>query len=328
VKQQVKGVLEQLSSRLGPHRFSTVKPRLWVLMYHRILPASDPRYAAEEPGMIVTPDTFRQQLRQLKQLFEMVSLSEWITRRDAQQSLPSRACAVTFDDGWLDNFEYAFPILQEENIPATLFAVSEMIGTTRQFWPNRLARVLSALTPGISLPWLEQFPGYSADKSLDREAIANLILQCKQLPDDELHAHLDNAELQMQLPSVLEPALMNWDQLRTLQQSGLVEIGSHTCNHYRLLESLNQATAAREIINSRQQLEQQLEKSVSLFCYPNGDASNVALKLVGEHYRGAVTTQRGINTATTSPLSLLRIGVHEDVSNTPAKFEARLSGWF
>src|SRR5690606_15090180 len=167
-------MLEQVASRCGPHRLSGSSPRLWVLMYHRILPAADPRFAQEEPGMIVTPDSFRQQLRILKQLFELMPLSEWIERRTSGKPLPARACAVTFDDGWLDNYEYALPILREEQVPATLFAVSHMIGTTRQFWPNRLARVLAESSANAPLPSLEKLPGYVGG-SFDREASAGLI---------------------------------------------------------------------------------------------------------------------------------------------------------
>lgn len=292
-------------------------------MYHRILPPSDPRFAQEEPGMIVTPNTFRQHLRILKELFEVMSLSEWIERRNAGKALPARACAVTFDDGWLDNFEFALPILREEQVPATLFAVSHMIGTTRQFWPNRLARVLNENRGETTFGWL---PGYSTHAPLDRERIAQLILHCKQLGDDEINAHLDAAEAELQLSALDQPALMNWEQLRAMQQAG-VEIGSHTCNHYRLLATLPTELVAREIRESKHMLEQQLERSVKLFCYPNGDVCPAAIRLVQENYLAAVTTRRGINKATTSAHELLRIGIHEDVSNTCNRFEARLSGW-
>ena len=326
VKRQIKGFIEQLASRLGPHRLGSGEPRLWVLMYHRILPAHDPRHALEEPGMIVTPDTFRQQLRTLKELFEILPLAEWIARRDAGQPLPARACAITFDDGWLDNYEHAFPILQQEGVPATLFAVADMIGTNRQFWPNRLARVLATATADTRLPWLQPF-GYSGNGTPDRESVAHLIHQCKQMRDDELHTLLDAAESDLGLLPENTPALVSWQQLREMQQAGVFDVGSHTRNHFRLLTSLPEAIAADEIIASKTRLEAELGRPVTSFCYPNGDVSPVAQALVQQQYRAAVTTRRGINSAATPVHGLLRIGVHEDVSNTRARFEARLSGW-
>lgn len=326
MKKLIKNALEQYASRLGPHRRNSSEPRLWVLMYHRILPASDPRYEREEPGMIVTPDTFRQQLRILKTLFEVMSLTEWCARRDAGRTLPARACAITFDDGWLDNYEFAFPILQEEQLPATLFAVAGMIDTQRQFWPNRLARVLGA-AQGRHVPWLERLGYYTAQTPPGREAVAQLIHQCKQMSDIELHTLLDNTEKELGLTPEPQPALVNWDQLREMQNSELFHIGSHTSNHYRLLAGLPTATLMEEIVASKHKLEAELDRPIDSFCYPNGNISPAAEALVRQHYRTAVTTQLGINRVATPTHTLLRIGVHEDAGNTRQRFEARLSGW-
>ncbi len=298
-------------------------------MYHRILPADDARFATEEPGMIVTPTTFRQQLRILKSLFEVMPLSAWLSRRDNGLPLPRRACAITFDDGWLDNYQFAFPIIKDEQIPATLFAVSHMIGTTRQFWPNRLARVLSASQPGLPVPGFEDLSRVSAPirQLVNREWLAQTILELKALSDSELDSRLQSAEKTLQLRPEAAPALMDWDNIREMQRSGLVEIGSHTCNHFRLQESLPSETLAREIIESGTRIEEQTGQAAALFCYPNGDTCSAALRLVGETYRGAVTTRRGINRIDTPAHELLRIGIHEDIGNTPTKFEAKLSGW-
>jgi peptidoglycan/xylan/chitin deacetylase (PgdA/CDA1 family) len=300
-------------------------------MYHRILPTDDVRYAGEEPGMIVTPASFRQQLRILKSLFEILPLSEWLARRDSGRPLPRRACAITFDDGWLDNYQYAFPIIQEEQTPITLFAVSHMIGTHRQFWPNRLARTLSALPSGEQLPGFEDIEALTAthrpNNRPDRESLAQTIFQLKTLSDSELDSRLRRAEEKLSLPPESSPALMTWDNARKMQESGLVEIGSHTCNHFRLQASLPTELLAREICASKTFIEEQIGKPVDLFCYPNGDTCAEALKLVGSHYRGAVITRRGINNRATPSHELLRIGIHEDIGNSPTKFEARLSGW-
>ncbi len=297
-------------------------------MYHRVLPTNDSRFAAEEPGMIVTPETFRQQLRILKSLFEILPLSEWLSRRDQCQPLPRRACAVTFDDGWLDNYQFAFPILREEQVPATLFAVADMIGTTRQFWPNRLARVLSHAQPAQPLPGFADLSITAPDRlPLSRETLARTIFELKALTDAELDSRLRTAETALQLAPEPTPALMSWDHVREMQHSGLVEIGSHTCNHFRLQASLPANILAHEIDASRARIEEQTGQPSTLFCYPNGDTCADALRLVGEHYRGAVTTRRGINRADTPAHELLRIGIHEDIGNTATKFEAKLSGW-
>lgn len=329
VKSVLKRSAEWLADRAGPHRVGRRSGSLWVLMYHRILPSSDARFVAEEPGMVVTPESFADHLRALKSLFTVLPLGEWVERRQRGLPLPPRACAVTFDDGWLDNYEFALPVLEREQTPATIFAVSHMIGTRREFWPNRLARLLTSQPQGADHPalrWLAEFdPARTAP--LDRDRISIIIDACKDLSDDAMNARLDEAESAMTQATPPPAAMLNWEQLRAMQASGLVDVGSHTCNHYRLVANLDLQLMAREIAASREFLQEQLGKPVTLFCYPNGDASPAAVNLVRQHYRAAVTTERGINAPDVDEFRLSRIGVHEESANTPTRFGARLSGW-
>lgn len=278
--------------------------------------------------MVVTPETFRLHLQTLKRLFTLLPLSEWVERNRNGKALPPRTCAITFDDGWRDNYEYALPILQEEQVPATIFAVAEMIGTQRQFWPNRLIHALNAAGANWvqHFNWLPQPALCDGKMDLSRELIASVIANCKKLSDEVIEEQLDRLEEKLGL-GAQPAALMDWQQLRSMQHTGLVEIGSHTCTHRRLVEGLDSAVLEREIVASKAILSQQLDQPVTLFCYPNGDVSKAALQLVSTHYQAAVTTRPGINRPDTPITALARIGIHEDVSNSPLRFNARLSGW-
>jgi peptidoglycan/xylan/chitin deacetylase (PgdA/CDA1 family) len=296
-------------------------------MYHRILPKADPRYATEEPGMVVTPDTFRDHLRFLGELFEFMSLNEWQQRARDEKSLPAKACAITFDDGWSDNYQYALPILQERDTPAHLFAVADMIGTNRMFWPNRVARILlehnDELAELADGKWLQ----HNGSQPPNRETVAAVISECKNLSDNEVESRLDELEGALGINHNPGPALMSWQQLGDMAAQGLVEIGSHTCNHQRLITGVSQPTLEHEIVDSKAIIQSKLGCEINSFCYPNGDHTPEAEKLVRQHYSWAVTTRRGPNNAQSDCQLLTRFGVHENISDTRTKLLARISGW-
>jgi peptidoglycan/xylan/chitin deacetylase (PgdA/CDA1 family) len=334
MKQLIKQCVISAANQFGPHRFAGLSrdPQLWVLMYHRILPKEDIRYRLEEPGMIVTPETFAMHLRQLKLHFDVMGLSEWLALRASGKPLPRRACAITFDDGWYDNYEFALPIIEQEKTPATLFAVVEKIATDFQFWPNLVSALLASNATAVMKQnpvfarALQQLP--TVKDTSDREYAAAVIKALKQSTDAEIFAALAAIDWQQQLSFELPRGLMNWDELRAMTKSGLVQVGSHTCNHKRLNAELPEADILHEVVDSKKQLAQKLPDSVDIFCFPNGDYNQAALDAVTQTYSAAVTTQRGIVNARTTPAhQLCRIGLHENVSHTPRLLGARLSGW-
>jgi len=103
-----------------------------IVMYHRVLPRPEP--FSIDPAL--SPD-FRKHLRLLKSRFRMVALGEMVAAWEAGRDLPG-AVAVTFDDGYGDNYEHAFPILKEEGVPATIFLATDFIGTGGMPWHDRV----------------------------------------------------------------------------------------------------------------------------------------------------------------------------------------------
>ena len=336
LKRIAKRSLQHIAANFGQHTRTSKEPQLLVLMYHRILPKQDPRAGLEEPGMMVTPETFRMHMSLVKQHFEVLSLSQWIKRKHNGETLPARCCAITFDDGWIDNYEYAYPVLQEFNLPATIFLVSDMIGTNLLFWPERLAHILTEIARNCpdkwnhhSLDWLK-YEAVSYDFATtppDQEQLSEIINQLKELQDDEIHERINTVETELQLDNNSHPSLLNWQQMAEMSASGLIEAGSHTCHHIRLNASQSENTLMREIVQSKSQIEKQLGQPVETFCYHNGDYSPRAVELVKQNYQCAVTTSGGWNTINTDEHLLHRIGVHEDISADKTAFLARLSGW-
>jgi peptidoglycan/xylan/chitin deacetylase (PgdA/CDA1 family) len=307
-------------------------------MYHRVLPADDERVMFEEPGMTVTPATFNTHLELINKYFVPVRLSEWVERCTSGASLPGNSCAITFDDGWSDNHEFAFPILQKWNIPATIFLVTGLIGTDMKFWPEQLARLLTALsqceydyTGNPATSWLTGImPGRNPDWRLrpDPEYLATVINNAKSFPDEEIYSQIDRIKsaLNITLPQT-KPSLLDWEQVSAMTESGLVDVASHTRTHTRLGAGISSGTLEGEIAGSKADIERQTGHRPSVFCYPNGDYSTQALAMVRNNFRCAVTTRSGWNTCGDDVHLLRRIAIHEDIANDETAFLARISGW-
>jgi peptidoglycan/xylan/chitin deacetylase (PgdA/CDA1 family) len=287
-----------------------------------------------QPGMVVYVDTFRKQLQWLRQLFYIVDLRTWLENKGA---FPDKACAITFDDGWRDTFEFAYPILQEQQVPATLFLVSDMIGTNESFWPEKLARLLlsndrqslpgearqefrSLLDLGIPQSLLKQTP--------TRESLNGIIEIAKRYPDEIMVEKVAALETKLKASQdTRSHDILGWEQVGEMVRSGLVNIGSHGRHHFRLSKTPDIEVLENEIAGSKKHIEAKVGASLELFCYPGGDVSPPAEELVRRHYHAACTTIRGWNLARTDRFRLKRISMHEDVGNDLTPFLARVSGW-
>jgi peptidoglycan/xylan/chitin deacetylase (PgdA/CDA1 family) len=326
-KRVIKRGLQLLVSTLGRPVWCFPNHSLVILTYHRILADRHPELATMQPGMVVSASTFDMHLSVLRKYFTLVHLSDWIRRSRAGNPLPPRACAITFDDGWIDNYEFALPLLRKHQAPGTLFLVSDFVGTKRRFWPERLEAVLrgarDARRWGSSeFRWLKTL-GVAPHNTPDE-----IISRAKALQDRELETLIQAMEGAVGLEVTKScPSLMDWRQAREFADSGLVEIGSHTRSHYRMGRVVSEAEAYDEIVGSKNALEERLGRPIDLFCYPNGEISSTALRVVRRHYLAACSTKRGWNSIEHDVHRLHRIGIHEGISSDYHAFLSRLSGW-
>jgi len=304
-------------------------------MYHRVLPQESPARSTEQPGMYVSPETLDLHLSELKRRFELVHLNEWLRRAKEGSPLPKLACALTFDDGWRDNWEFALPVLVRHGAPATIFLVSSYIGTTYRFWPNRLMSLLQkAFTePGsVAFPQplsriVEPVLAEAAGRGELRADDADAVVQGAKAWDEEKIRGLVEAAEESCRDVAQVGEILDREQIVKMAASGLVRFGSHTATHFRLSGPISLQELEREIVGSRMHLQDLSGQDIDLFCYPNGETSSRAIELVRRHYLGAVTTCKGWHSAGCDPHLIPRIGVHEDVSSAREPFLERLSGW-
>lgn len=266
------------------------KPRLSILIYHRILDDSDPM----RPDA-TTVETFSWHMKMLRDHFNPLSLSEAVQRLQAG-TLPPRAVCVSFDDGYADNLELALPVLQAHAIPATVFVATAYLDGGRMWNDTLLETVRSYDSASLSLPeWgLKELPLDSGESRF--EAARAVIRAVKHLDFDERESFTQTfSKRATSLPSDL---MLTTTQLQALANHPLISIGAHTHRH-PILATLNDAQSREEILTSKDILEDKLGRSVSGFAYPNGrpeqDFNAWHPDLVAElGFDFAVTTKVGV----------------------------------
>lgn len=296
-----------------------------VLMYHRMLrsPREEPVFV--QPGMYVSTDTFRRQAAFLKEKFHVLPLAELVERIETGKSVGG-CCAITFDDGWRDNFTHAFPVLQEFQLPATVFLATGFIGTNRLFWPEELAFYLQqseVRSKPRQSQVVDRFLSKVADDKNAEDFIENAILTLKSWSPGEREEVLEHLRLACPAVPRVRP-LMNWEETKEMQSSALISFGAHTSNHV-ILDQVSQEQAEEEIACSQQEIENRLGVRAEFFAYPNGNFTSSLQAILKKHgFRGAVTTRKGWVGAGEPLFEIPRIGMHEDVSRTIPLFLARI----
>lgn len=294
------------------------RQRLSILIYHRVLPESDP-LRPDEPAA----DVFRWQMELVGGACNVLPLEEAVDRLQAG-NLPPRAASITFDDGYADNVTEALPILSDAGLPATFFIATGFLNGGRMFNDTVIEAVrrlpagrhdFSEL--GLGLRSLQ-------DAGQRRAVIRELLPRFKYATPAERDALL--VRLEAQVPGRLPRNLMMNDaQVATLPASGMT-VGAHTVSH-PILNVLPREQAYEEIAGSRRALEHIIGRSVTLFAYPNGrrgedyDATHTEL-VRAAGFRAAVSTRPGSAGPDADVYELPRFTPWD---RTPARFAARLA---
>lgn len=283
------------------------RSRLRILMYHRF---SGNRVSAQS--------ALARQFTYIRRHYHPISLAEVVRCWQTGAPLPSRALAITVDDGYAD-FHRAWSLLKSFHLPATLFVVSGFVNQELWLWPDVVHFCLSR-SPLERLV-LEMPDGRLFERGLSTETerraadndLDGLLLA---MPDEARRGIIANLPRHsgVPLPGVIPDAYapMNWEDLRTMVGEGL-EVGAHTETHPVLARIASQEVLQKEVSGSKIAIERSLHVPVQHFCYPNGQQSDFnaasveAVRDAG--FLSATTAQRGLNHPNDNHWELRRIGV-------------------
>lgn len=305
-----------------------------VLMYHRVIAIKEMGRAVQA-GMVVEPDTLDAHIRYLRNHFDIIPLSDLNSCHhiDAQVLPRKPLCVLTFDDGWYDFYEHAYPILRKHGAPATVFLPTDFIGTDRWFWTDRVGLLLDRMAqwregPKCALRSADPLVGEVVRMSGTYEArLERTIALLKPYRIERIEgvlAELSAASGEDTTPA--DRAFLSWQEVQEMSGSGLVSFGSHTAGH-PLLTTVTEEEAQHELRKSMDALitHKVSDNKFISFSYPNGSFSERVTEMVREAgYHLAVTTQYGWHQQGANAYTIRRIAIHQDMASTEAMFGSRI----
>ena len=307
-KRTIRGTADQLAKYTGLLRACELRMRskLTILMYHRVLEDAD---CAEYPfpSLVMPRSWFEAQLDYLAERTRVLPVSEALLRlHDSSLGSKPLVC-LSFDDGYVDNFEIVAPLLESRGLRGTFYITAGAVQAQQPLWYDRAA----ALWASLGRQEIRDRIGEAAEADASRcETRESWIQWLKVVPDarrKNIMTVLEDGVKDGALPC----ALMTVDQVRQLAERGH-EIGSHTLWH-PILTTMAEDERRHEINGARKLLQEWTKCEVEGFCYPNGDFDlKVIRQLQDAGHRHACTTQPGSNREATDRFALRRIDVTPD----------------
>jgi glycosyltransferase involved in cell wall biosynthesis/peptidoglycan/xylan/chitin deacetylase (PgdA/CDA1 family) len=245
--------------------------RISILSYHRVL---DDEY--DPLCMSISRALFEEQVSYMKSRCALVSLKDAISMLSSDDHFPEHAIALTFDDGYQDNFTNVFPILRKYAVPATIFLTAGIIETGGVLWFDRVTGMIR-YTETSRLD-LKNF-GYGEYRIGTFEgkyrATLDIVNKMKYLHGPKRIQLLERLqELLGQTDEQIAQSysLLTWDQARIMASAG-ISFGSHGMSH-SILTTLAPDELDNELLKSRECITKQILSPVDLFAFPNGRSSD------------------------------------------------------
>jgi peptidoglycan/xylan/chitin deacetylase (PgdA/CDA1 family) len=302
----MKTFLKQLlSTRAGWAATASLRARgTYVLMYHRIT----------APGDFfggVSLDNFRRQMQWLRANCTPVRPEEVLqAARLARRGKPP--VVVTFDDGYRDYHDRAYPVLRELEIPAAVFLSTDCMDRGGLLWTERLEwAVMRTTREALATPWEPQRTVVLGDQRTRRAFLAELKERMKDADDDSRRRWLDAllAEAGAGDPqAVLGRQMLSWKEVRRCAAGTC--FGGHTHTH-PVLSRMSEDAMDREIATCRQRIAAETGRAPTTFAYPNGRASDfnerTRRSLAKHGFSLSFSTIPGVNGADADALALRRL---------------------
>jgi len=270
-----------------------------ILTLHHVRPPRPDRF---QPNRLleVTPDFLTRAVKMLRRSrLDLVSLDE-MHRRMTERDFSRHFVCLTFDDGYRDTLQWAYPILKEAEVPFAVYVATSFPDRLGELWWLVLEAVI-ARNDRIGL----MIGG--RDRKFDCRTVAEKLALYNELywwlrgrpKESEMRELVRNlaAFYQVDVAAFCEEMCMTWLELAELAADPLVTVGAHTVNH-PILAKLSKETMRSEMDLSRSVIEAALSVRPQHFSYPFGDPTSAGARefeVAAElRFKTAVTTRPGV----------------------------------
>lgn len=287
-----------------------------ILMYHGVTVKPPHTNDIEAKNVYITD--FEEQIRLLQSSYNVISLTQLVTLL-LENKIRGNEVVITFDDGYKNNYENAFPILQKYNVPAIVFLATDYIANDKWLWVDKIEWIIDKTsTLKLSIDTLKK--EYAIDSPQQKkQALATIKATLK-----AGHPNLSNQVIKElhdktglpEIPPFGDFAYLSWHEIAEMSKAG-IEFGAHTKSH-PILSKIPIEDARDEILSSKQIIEKMINKPIEHFCYPNGKIADIndAIKAFCQtHFLSSVSTERGyISRSSFDLFALKRVGISYDIS--------------
>jgi peptidoglycan/xylan/chitin deacetylase (PgdA/CDA1 family) len=305
----VKRTLAKFLRKTGAVKRQCNQGGVIILMLHKVDENSDAL------PLTISAKIFEQILTELTAQHEIVSLDSLFDANNKFSANEKLRFVITFDDGYRNNYDYAYPILSKHKVPAIIYLSLGHLDGDFFFWYEQLAIGLKK-SPLENIDLTDLGSGKCSLKNQqDREAALIQLNQWLKLFSDQ--ERMDKLEIilsRLQVDDAKKEVspMLSWEMVEEMMVNN-IDFGSHTISH-PILSHESRDSIEYEVVTSKEKLERKLGKSITGFAYPNGtldDYNDTVLEFVEKAgYLHACTTVEGTNYQDADPYQLKRINIH------------------
>ena len=288
---------------------------LTILLYHGVSDAES-KGIENFSGKHIEANEFHRQMSFIKDNCNILSLDEIVEIKNNNERWPSNSVAVTFDDGFKNNYSTASPILKDLNIPATFYICSGMIETNKMFWVDKIEDCINLSTKKEINILLETETIFKLNTNENKiDAVKKIKSFCKKVDVNTKERVLTSLEnltgIKPKASSAKNYEMMSWSDLKTLNKDELFTIGGHTLYHDIMSAHKDDRKMFKDIDLSIGLLEFNLNEKITHFSYPEGQENHYNQRVIDKLKESDIVCSpsaiHGLNTNNNDLFNLYRI---------------------